>query len=112
MSQLSWKQEFAADFFDAWAGVVESLDAVYTSPVGVVKPIRVLVDVGTDQFGDDLAPVSSYDVHLVFLLAEVVPEQLGTVAVDGKTYTLAQRLVQSHSGIASDEAVSVWGVQL
>jgi hypothetical protein len=111
MSQLTWKQQFASDFFAAWSGAVDGLDAVYTSPSGVVTPIRVLVDIGTDQFGDDLAPVSAYDVHLVFLLAEVVPEQGGTVNVDGTTYTLAQRLVQSHSGIDSDEVVSVWGVQ-
>ena len=112
MSEAAFKRDFADAFFDAWEGVAGSLSATYTSPVGAVQPIKVLKDVGTDQFGDDLAPVSSYNVHLAFRLAEIVPEQLATVDVDGTMYTLAQRLERSHSGIVTDEAVSVWGVQL
>jgi hypothetical protein len=74
--------------------------------------VQVLVSMGSDQFGDGFAPVSTRDVQLVFLLEQVKPEQFAVVTVDGKSYRLVQRLAQGHDGIVSNDSVEVWGVEL
>lgn len=105
MSEAAFKRDFDSMFFKAWAGIVGGLDAVYTSPTGVVTLVQVLVDTGIEQFGDDYAPVSSYSTFVTFMRTQLEPEVTGTVVVDGLTYTLAQRV---HS---SDESLTRWAVQ-
>ena len=112
MSQLTVRQQFAADFFAAWSVAVDGVTGTYTSPIGESKTVSALVDIGTDQFGDDASSVSINSIHLAFLVEEVTPEQFATVLIDGQRYTLVQRLPQSLSGIATDDAVSVWSAQL
>lgn len=112
MSQASFEQAFAADFFAAWSDLTGGISASYRSPSGDVGTAQVLVSMGSDQFGDGFAPVSTRDVQLVFLLEQVKPEQFAVVTVDGKSYRLVQRLAQGHDGIVSNDSVEVWGVEL
>ncbi|UZW62758.1 hypothetical protein [Lysobacter enzymogenes] len=111
MSEAAFKRDSDAAFFADWSKEVGGIATTYVSLSGVERPVDVLVDTGSDQFGDDQAPVSSYSVHVIFRRAQVEPEQLGTVIVDGIPYVLVQRLEQSHGGILTDESLSVWGVQ-
>lgn len=105
MSEAAFKRGFDAAFFGAWEAAVGGLSALYVSPAGAMTPVEVLVDTVTDQFGDDLAPVSYAKTVISFRREQVEPEALGTVTVDGQTYTLAQRVDRS------DESLSRWLVQ-
>lgn len=105
MSEAAWKREFDTAFYSAWGGAMGGLDAIYTAPAGLPVIVQVLVDVGIDQFGTDLAPVSHFDTYISFRREQVEPEQNGILVVDGVTYTLAQRVD------LSDESLSRWAVQ-
>lgn len=99
-----------AAFFKAWGRVTGGLEATYTPPAGTAVACSVLIDHNVEQFadGDDAAPVSSMGTTVTFRLAElgtVVPALGGTVAVDGITYVLAQRLA------GSDRSLAVWAVR-
>ena len=105
MSEADFKRDFDANFFASWGDAMGGLSATYTSPGGTVLPVDVLVDTGIVQFGDDLAPVSSFRTYLSFRRAQVEPEAQASVVVDGVTYLLVQRVD------SSDESLSRWGVQ-
>lgn len=105
MSEAAWKREFDDAFFGAWGEAMGEIDAVYTPPAGAPVPVQVLVDTGIEQFGDDLAPVSTYASFVSFRLAQVEPVQFATVLVDGTTYRLVQRVD------TSDQSLSRWAVQ-
>lgn len=105
MSEAAWRREFDAAFFGTWDAAMGGISAVYTSPVGVVSTVQVLVDTGIAQFGDDVAPVSTYSTFVTFRRAQLEPELFGTVVVEGVTYTLAQRVD------LSDESLSKWAVE-
>lgn len=105
MSEAAFLRDFDANFFAAWGAVCGGIAATYTSPLGTTTAVEVLVDHDITQFGDDQVPVSAPTTVVTFRLAQVVPETLGTVTVDGATYTLVQRIS------ISDESLSRWAVQ-
>lgn len=110
MSEVAFLRAHDAKFFAAWGAAVGGLAATYTPPGGASVACSVLIDHNVEQFadGDDAAPVSSMGTSIAFRLAElgtVVPTVGGTVAVDGITYALAQRLA------GSDRSLAVWAVR-
>jgi hypothetical protein len=110
VSETAFVRAHDAKFFAAWGAAVGGLAATYTPPGGAPVPCSVLIDHNAEQFadGDDMAPVSSVGTTITFRLAElgtVVPAVGGTVAVDGITYALAQRLA------GSDRSLALWAVR-
>lgn len=105
MSEAQFKHDFDAMFFNGWAAAVGGLNAIYTAPGGTALDCDVLVDTHVDQFGDDGSPVSGFATLITFRRAQIEPESGGEVAIDGKTWTLVQRVA------SSDESLSRWVVQ-
>lgn len=105
MSDAQFKRDFDAAFFAGWSDLAGGIDALYTPPIGAPITVQALVDTGIAQYGEDFATVSHYSTFVTFRRAQVEPESGATVAVDGITYTLAQRVD------SSDESVSRWAVQ-
>lgn len=94
MSQKAFLRAFdraAIGSFTA-AGMADA--AQYTAPgVGAV-PVScgVMVDRGTQVWGDDGTPVALGEISIAFQRAEVDPVKGGIVVVDGDTYRLTDKL--------------------
>ncbi len=106
MSEAVFKAEFDAGFFGSWGGAMGGIDALYTPPGGAEVTVQVLVDTDVEQFtADDEAPVSHFATVLTFRRAQVEPQAMAVVVVDGQAYRLVQRVG------GSDQSLSRWGVQ-
>ncbi|GGD45731.1 hypothetical protein [Pseudoxanthomonas indica] len=102
MSEALFRRNFDRAFLSAWGVATGGLSGTYTSQAGAETAVDVLVDPATDDFGDDLAPIS-YDKALVTLfLEQVSPETGGVVAVGSDTYYLVKRTP------LSDDSRSEW----
>ncbi|WP_293716307.1 head-tail joining protein [Stenotrophomonas sp. UBA7606] len=92
MSQKAFLQAFdqaAIGSFMA-AGMADS--AQYTAPGGVAIACSVMVDRGTQVWGEDGMPVALGEISVAFQRAEVEPVKGGIVVVDGDTYRLTDKL--------------------
>lgn len=131
MSQHAWKRRFDAMAIGSFAAAGLADAATYLSPAALADlrtiadhdpddpdapplpatpvpvPCTVLVDQDTEDFGDDLAPVSVHRTSVAVQRADFEPEQGGQVTVGATTYLLVQRV----AGRGSDESLSRWWVQ-
>lgn len=93
MSQKAFLRAFdqaAIGSFKA-AGLADA--AQYTAPKGAAAiACDVMVNRGTQVWGDDASPVALGEISIDFQRAQVVPEKGGTVVVDGDTYRLTDKL--------------------
>lgn len=94
MSQKSFLQAFdqaAIGRFMA-AGMADA--ATYTGPVTGAVPVAcdVMVDRGTQVWGDDASPVALGEINIAFQSTQVTPDRGGIVVVDGDTYRLTDKL--------------------
>lgn len=94
MSQKAFLQAFDQAAIGSFmtAGMADT--AKYTAPgVGAVAiPCSVLVDRGTQVWGDDGMPAALGEISIGFQRSEVDPEKGGIVVVDGDTYRLTDKL--------------------
>lgn len=101
MSQKAFLADFDRQAVAAFgaAGIADA-NAVYMSRGGGAGvPCSVMVDRGTQAFGDDLMPVAAGDVVISLFRAEVVGERDGVVEVDGDRYTLKEKLSDDGSRV-------------
>lgn len=107
MSEAAFKRQFDEAFFEAWGDAMDGINAVYTSPDGLIVDVQVLVDTDVQQFGDDGAPVSEARTFISLRLAQLSPlepEAGAEVSLSGGGG--CYRLVQRVEG--SDESISRW----
>ncbi len=94
MSQKAFLQAFdqAAIGSLMAAGMADA--AQYTAPAAgsISVPCDVMVDRGTQVWGDDASPVALGEISIAFQRVQVVPEKGGIVVVDGDTYRLTDKL--------------------
>lgn len=94
MSQKAFLQGFDAMAMGSFAAAGMADVAQYTGPEQGAQavPCDVLVDRGTQAWGDDGMPVALGEVAVSFQHAQVEPQRGGIVVVDGDTYRLTDRL--------------------
>jgi len=94
MSQKAFLQAFDQVAIGSFisAGIADA--AKYTAPAAgsVAMPCDVLVDRGTQMWGDDASPVALGEISIGFQRAQILPEKGGIVVVDGDTYRLTDKL--------------------
>ncbi|MGR4895025.1 hypothetical protein ACIPR8_07085 [Stenotrophomonas sp. LARHCG68] len=92
MSQKAFMQAFDQAAIGSFmvAGMADA--AKYTAPGGVAIACSVMVDRGTQVWGDDGMPVALGEISVAFQRADVEPEKGGIVVVDGDTYRLTDKL--------------------
>ena len=101
MSQKEFLAEFDRAALRAFvdAGIADA-DAVYTpGDGGPVVPCSVMVDRGTQAYGDDPMPVAAYQVVISLFRAQVVGDREGIVEVDGERYRLTDKLSDDGSRV-------------
>lgn len=88
MSQKAFMRDFDQSAVASFmvAGMADT--AVYTATGVAAVPCHVLVDRGTQVWGDDVSPVALGEISVSFQRAEVEPEKGGVVVVDGDTFRL------------------------
>jgi len=114
MSQRAFMQAFDAAAFSlfATAGLADAAEylAPDAAPGTLPAPCTVLVDRDVEDFGDEVAPVSTFRTRITFQRLEVTAEEGGVVSLlDAaglvtEVFTLAQRT-------RHDEGISAWWVQ-
>ena len=94
MSQKAFLQSFDAMAVGSLATAGMADVAQYTGPESGAQaiPCDVLVDRGTQAWGDDSMPVALGEVAVSFQRAQVDPQRGGIVVVDGDTYRLTDKL--------------------
>lgn len=93
MSQKAFLQAFDQTAIGSLmdAGMADA--AQYTAEAGgAAISCEVMVDRGTQVWGDDGTPVAFGEISVAFQRAQVVPEKGGIVEVDGDTYRLTDKL--------------------
>lgn len=94
MSQKAFLRAFDRAAIGSFMAAGMADAAQYTAPgVGAV-PVScgVMVDRGTQVWGDDASPVALGEISIAFQRSQVTPERGGTVVVDGDTYRLTDKL--------------------
>lgn len=108
MSQAEFLRSFDAMAFGAFGGAGLADAATYlplgSGPGDAPAECLVLVDRNVEDFGNDLAPVSTLRTRVTFQRADVEPVEGGAVTVGSETFILVQRT-------RADESVSAWWVQ-
>lgn len=114
MSQRAFLQAFDAAAFSAFAaaGLADAAEYLppYAMPGTPAAPCTVLVDREVEDFGDEVAPVSTFRTRITFQRLEVTAEEGGVVSLldanglVAEVFTLAQRT-------RHDEGISAWWVQ-
>ncbi|MBN4937330.1 hypothetical protein JY409_04640 [Stenotrophomonas maltophilia] len=101
MSQKAFLAEFDRAALGAFVGAgIADADAVYTPrDGGPGVPCSVLVDRGTQAFGDELMPVAAYEVVISLFRSQVVGDREGIVEVDGERYRLTDKLSDDGSRV-------------
>lgn len=101
MSQKEFLAEFDRAALRAFADAgIADADAVYT-PRGGGPGVTcsVMVDRGTQAYGDDPMPVAVYEVVISLFRAQIVGEKEGVVEVDGERYRLTDKLSDDGSRV-------------
>lgn len=92
MSQKAFLQAFDQAAIGSFMVVGMADAAQYTAPGGAVVACGVMVDRGTQVWGDDGTPVALGEISIAFQRAELEPVKGGIVVVDGDTYRLTDKL--------------------
>lgn len=88
MSQKASMRDFDQSAVASFMGAGMADTALYTDPGVAGVPCHVLVDRGTQIWGDDPSPVALGEISVSFQRAEVEPVKGGVVVVDGDTFRL------------------------
>lgn len=94
MSQKAFLQDFDAMAVGCFASAGMADAAQYTGPnAGAVAiDCMVMVDRGTQAWGEDGMPVALGEVTVAFQRTQLDPQRGGIVVVDGDTYRLTDKL--------------------
>lgn len=94
MSQKAFLQAFDQAVIGSFMAAGMADTAQYTAPAtgSAAVPCDVMVDRGTQVWGDDGTPVALGEISIAFQRAQVVPEKGGIVVVDGDAYRLTDKL--------------------
>jgi hypothetical protein len=94
MSQKAFLQAFDQAAIGSFMAAGMADAAQYTAPAAgsVAVPCEVMVNRGTQVWGDDASPVALGEISIDFQRAQVVPEKGGIVVVDGDPYRLTDKL--------------------
>lgn len=93
MSQKAFMQAFDQAAIGSFMAAGMADPAEYTAPAGgAAIPCDVMVERGTQVWGDDGMPVALGEISIAFQRAQVVPEKGGTVVVESDTYRLTDKL--------------------
>lgn len=92
MSQKAFLQAFDQAAIGSFMAAGMADAAQYTAPGGTTVACNVMVDRGTQVWGDDGTPVALGEISVAFQRAEVEPVKGGIVVVDGGTYRLTDKL--------------------
>ncbi|WP_282266500.1 hypothetical protein [Stenotrophomonas sp. PS02298] len=94
MSQKAFLQAFDQAAIGSFMAAGMADAATYTAPApgSASVPCDVLVDRGTQVWGDDASPVALGEISIAFQRAQVTPERGGIIVVDGDTYRLTDKL--------------------
>lgn len=93
MSQKAFLQGFDAMAIGSFAtaGMADAAQYTGLEPGAQTIPCDVLVDRGTQAWGDDGMPVALGEVAVSFQRVQVDPQRGGIVVVDGDTYRLTDK---------------------